>query len=52
MASNLAAAQRECLESHEANRRANRVDSYDGTNIITRSVALNQPIIYVSMNYR
>ncbi|KAK0185686.1 carotenoid ester lipase precursor [Armillaria mellea] len=25
---------------------------YDGTSIISRSIALNQPVIYVSMNYR
>ncbi|PBK95732.1 carotenoid ester lipase precursor [Armillaria gallica] len=25
---------------------------YDGTSIVSRSIALNQPVIYVSMNYR
>lgn len=25
---------------------------YDGTSIVARSIALNQPVIYVSMNYR
>ena len=30
----------------------NEIGSFDGTVIVNRSIALQQPVIYVSMNYR
>ena len=30
----------------------NEICSYDGTLIVNRSIALQQPVIYVSMNYQ
>ena len=36
-----------CLE-----KKNNEIRSYDGSVIVNRSIALQQPAIYVSMNYR
>jgi hypothetical protein len=30
----------------------NKTRSFDGTVIVNRSIALQEPVIYVSMNYR
>ncbi len=30
----------------------NEIRSYDGSVIVNRSIALGQPVVYVSMNYR
>ena len=31
---------------------SNKICSFDGTVIVNRSIALQQPVIYVSLNYR